>query len=149
MSERGIKLLETADGQIRDLIDLFSMSGDAALSLPCPGREKLGDGTVAACAWHTADSYDRIAAFISGRGEGRHHGGYTADSVERQDLLDRLAAGRGALGLLADLTDEQLASVPPVSQMKFCDGHRTLEQVVTKLLDHQSHNVDALKAAVS
>ena len=149
MSERGIKLLETADGQISDLIDLFSMSGDAALSLPCPGREKLGDGTVAACAWHTADSDGRIAAFIGGRGEGRHHGGYTADNVELHDLLDRLAAGRGALGLLADLTDEQLASVPPVSQMKFCDGHRTLEQVVTKLLDHQSHKVAALKAAAS
>jgi hypothetical protein len=90
---------------------LVSMSGVTALSLPCPGREKLGDGTVAACTRHTADSYDRIAAFIGGRGEGRHHGGYTADNVELQDLLDRLAAGRGALGLLADLTDEQLDSV--------------------------------------
>ena len=47
------------------------------------------------------------------------------------------------------ISDEQLASVPPVSQMKFCDGHRTLEQVVTKLLDHQSHKVAALKAAAS
>ena len=69
--------------------------------------------------------------------------------MELQDLLDRLAAGRGALALLTDLTTEQLDNVPPVSQMKFCDGQRTLEQVVTKLLDHQSHNVDALKAAVS
>jgi hypothetical protein len=149
MSERGIELLETADGQIRDLIDLFSMSGDSALSLPCPGREKLGDGTVAACAWQTADSYGRIAAFIGGRGEGRRHSGYTVDNVELQDLLDRLAAERSALGLLADLTDEQLDTVPPVSQMKFCDGQRTLEQVATKLLNHQNHNVDALKAAIS
>jgi hypothetical protein len=148
MSERAIKLLDAADAQIRGLIDLFSTSGDAALRLPCPGREKLGDGTVGACASHTADSYERIAAFIDGRGEGRRHAGSAPNNVELRDLRERLAAGRGALGVLSDLSDEQLDSVPPVSQMKFCDGQRTLEQVVTKLLHHQSHNVDALKAAV-
>jgi hypothetical protein len=71
MSERAVKLLDAADAQIRGLIDLFSASGDAALRLPCPDREKLGDGTVGACALHTAERYDRIAAFIDGRGEGR------------------------------------------------------------------------------
>jgi hypothetical protein len=149
MSERGIRLLETADGQIRELVDLFSMSGDAVLSLPCPGREKLGDGTIAACALHTADSYDRIAAFIGGRGGRRHGANYGADKVDLQDLLDRLAAGRGALRRLTKLTDEQLDRVPPASQLKFCDGKRTLEQVLTMLLGHQGHSVDALKAAVS
>jgi hypothetical protein len=149
MSERAVKLLDAADAQIRGLIDLFSASGDAALRLPCPDREKLGDGTVGACALHTAERYDRIAAFIDGRGEGRHHTGPAPNNVELRDLLERLAAGRGALGVLTDVTDEQLDSVAPVSQMKFCDGQRALEQVVTKLLHHQSHNVDALKAAVS
>lgn len=57
MGERGTDLLETADRQISELIGLFTAQGKAALSLPCPGREPLGDGTVAALALHTADSY--------------------------------------------------------------------------------------------
>lgn len=50
MSERGIELLETTDGQIPELIDLLSARGAVALSLPSSGREKLGDSTVAALA---------------------------------------------------------------------------------------------------
>ena len=33
--------------------------------------------------------------------------------------------------------------------MKFCDGQRTLEQIVTNLLNHQRHQLEALKAAVA
>ena len=66
MSERGTQLLDTADGQISELIGLFSARGEASLSLRFPGREKLGDGTVAALASHTADSYLRIARFRFG-----------------------------------------------------------------------------------
>jgi hypothetical protein len=33
--------------------------------------------------------------------------------------------------------------------MKFCDGQRTLDQVATNLLNHQSHQLDALKAALT
>jgi hypothetical protein len=50
MNERGTQLLETANAQTDELIGLISTGGEAALRLPCPGREKLGDGTVAACA---------------------------------------------------------------------------------------------------
>jgi hypothetical protein len=57
MNERGTQLLETANAQTDELIGLISTGGEAALRLPCPGREKLGDGTVAACALHTADNY--------------------------------------------------------------------------------------------
>jgi hypothetical protein len=32
--------------------------------------------------------------------------------------------------------------------MKFCDGQRTLEQVVTNLLNHQSQQLGALKTAM-
>ena len=32
--------------------------------------------------------------------------------------------------------------------MKFCDGQRTLEQIVTNLLNHQSHQLGALKGAL-
>jgi hypothetical protein len=54
MSERGTQLFDTADGQISGLIGLFSGRDEAALSLRCAGREKLGDGTVAALAFDTA-----------------------------------------------------------------------------------------------
>lgn len=64
MTERGRALHATADQQIAGLIGLLSRLDEAALHLPCPGREKLGDGTVAACARHTADNYQRIAAFV-------------------------------------------------------------------------------------
>jgi hypothetical protein len=179
MSERATQLLQMADGQLSELIELLSARDEAALNLPCPGREKLGDGTVAACASHTAENYLRIAAFIRDddrqpvtRGEpghGRHriprfhrarshgpdqasgtHGAPEgAEDVNRQGLLERLSAGRDAFSLLVDLTDEQLDTVPPASDMKFCDGQRTLEQIVTNLLNHQSHQLDALRAALT
>jgi hypothetical protein len=65
MSERGTQLLDTADRQISELTGLIATPGETALRLPCPGREKLGDGTVAACALHTADNYHRIARFLN------------------------------------------------------------------------------------
>ena len=75
MSERGDQLFETADGQISELMRLVSRVGETGLSLPCPGREKLGDGALAS---HMADSYLRIAAFLQATDEmspartGRH-----------------------------------------------------------------------------
>lgn len=180
MSERGNQLLETADAQIRELIGLFSQRGETALSLPCPGREKLGDGTIGALAMHTADSYLRIARFLQGAGEiptprpghrtltlrlarshrpprhadsndndAMHSRDYVAENVDLPGLLERLSAGREALSLLADLTDAQLDTAPSAGSFRFCDGHRTLEQVVSSLLKHQGHQIDAVKAALT
>jgi hypothetical protein len=64
-------------------------------------------------------------------------------------VLERLSAGRDALSPLADLTDEQLDTAPPTGIFRFCDGKRTLEQVVTSLLVHQGHQIDAMRAAVT
>ena len=120
--------------------------------------------SVLACAQHTADNYHRIAAFLQGRsdsgqhgiarfvrghGEGKHQRDYPAANSDLQALLDRISTGSAALGALVDLTDEQLDTVPPASDMKFCDGQRTLEQIVTNLLNHQSHQLDALYAAIA
>ena len=181
MSERGTQLLATADGQISELIDLFSAQGEAVLSSPCPGREKLGDGTVAALALHTADNYLRVAGFLQatsqtsaagpsrhgiprflrarghtppqhangGHDGGAHDGDYTAENVDLPGLLTRLSAARNALSVLAELTDEQLDTVPPSGSFRFCDGQRTLEQVAASLLNHQGHQIDAVKAAVA
>jgi hypothetical protein len=158
MSERGIRLLETADGQISELIDLLSARGGAALRLPCPGRERMGDGTVAACALHTADRYQRIAEFVqtvgqmpgtASHGRDTHDGDHSAESVGLDGLLERLSAGRDIFSFLPELTDERLDTVPPAGCFRFCDGQRTLEQVVAGLLKHQGHQVAAIKAAVA
>src|ERR1035441_1244855 len=181
MSERAIQLSDTADGQLAELIGLLTARNEAALSLPCLGRETMGDGTVAACTAHTADRYEliaefvgaasqlsgagarrgphRVSGFLRARGHGpgghaerdhegsRHDGDYTAENVDLDSLLDRLSAARGALNILSELTDEQLDTVPPAGSFRFCDGQRTLEQVIAGLLKHQSHQIDAVKAA--
>lgn len=74
MTERGQELHATADEQLDDLIALTSAIDEAALRLPCPGREKLGDGTVGASLRHTAANYQRIAGFVqtSDRMSGAH-----------------------------------------------------------------------------
>ena len=175
MSERATQLVQMADGQLSEMIGLLSTRDEAALSLPCPGRAKLADGTVGAVATHTADNYVRIAGFIAadatappthsthrsfrsiasrlGRhGRGEHgpwmHGPGGAGTTDRAGVLDRLSKGREAMLLVAEFTDEQLDTVPAASDMKFCDGQRTLEQIVTNLLNHQSHQLDAVKAAL-
>jgi hypothetical protein len=163
MNERGTQLQQTADGQISELIALISTRGEAALRLPCPGREKLGDGTVAACAmhndnyhWmagflrgHSGGGHARIAKFLHRHGEDKHQDNYQADNIDLPALLERLSAGKAALSILADLAEAQLDTVPPASEMKFCDGQRTLQQVVTSLLNHQSHQLDALRMAIT
>ena len=180
MSERGLQLFDTADGQISELISLISGPGEASLNVRCPSREKLGDGTVAALALHTADSYLRIAGFLQatsrmpaaqrrshrisrlfrtrghtpprhvegGHDAGTHDRKYTAENLDTAGLLERLSAGRDALRLLTELTDEQLDTIPSAGSFRFCDGQRTLEQVVASLLNHQGHQVDAMRAAV-
>jgi hypothetical protein len=156
MGERGAQLLEIADGQISELASLLSTRGNAVLTLPCPGRGKLGDGTVGATALHTADSYRRIAVFLQETVDARSsrypasHGTHDrAQDVDLNRLLERLSEAQGALGSLGGLSDEQLDEVPPASEMRFCDGQRTLEQVLTSLLKHQRHQIDALTAAVT
>jgi hypothetical protein len=144
---RAAALFATATDQISELIDLLATQGDAVLMLPCPGRGKLGDGTVGATAAHTAASYHRIAAFLEGTADA-DGGEHQAPSPDRDDLLERLSSARHALASLAQLTDEQLDVVPAASEMRFCDGRRTLEQILSSLLKHQRHQIDAVKAAV-
>ncbi len=185
MSDRGEQLHATADAQLAALIALISTADEATMRRPCAGREKLGDGTVAAAAGHTADSYRRIAAFVHtsdrmsaghgptrhsghrvpaflralghgprddaehGPGAGAHEDQYAADNFDRGAVIEQLTASRNALGRIADLTDAQLEAIPPKDSFRFCDGERTLEQVVASLLKHQSHQIDALRAAIS
>jgi hypothetical protein len=81
--------------------------------------------------------------------EGRHDGDYKAATIDLLSLLERLSTGREILNLVTDMTNEQLDAVPPAGSFRFCDGQRTLEQVVCSLLKHQRHQIDAMEAAVT
>jgi hypothetical protein len=157
---RAAALLQQADEQIAKLTSILSIHGDSVLQRPCPGRERLGDGTVGALARHTIENYGRTADFVSatiscqaGRGVGDHatydaHGGHVHGEDARVDeLRDQLLAASQALGSLGQLSEEQLAVVPPASEMRFADGQRTLEQIVAGVLKHQRHQIEALAAA--
>jgi hypothetical protein len=184
MTQRAHELSATADGQIAELIDLLRALDQAALRGPCPGREKLGDGTIGAAVRHTADNYERIAAFVetgdrmSDAHDPAAHGGhriprffralghgpqghaaqdhdadqpnrYTADNIDLDAVVAQLNASRETLGRIAELTDSQLDAIPPKESFRFCDGQRTLEQVLAGLLGHQVHQVEALKTAAA
>jgi hypothetical protein len=183
MTERAKQIHATADRQIVELIGLITTLDEPTLRLPCPGREKLGDGTVAASARHTADNYQRIAGFVqtsdrmSGAheppqhgphhiprflralghgpsdhpehapGAGQHGDQYTADTIDPVAVVKQLSHSRDLLGRIAELTDNQLDAIPPKDSFRFCDGQRTLEQVLAGLLKHQSHQLAALMTA--
>ena len=184
MTERANQLHLTADRQIAELLGFISTLDEAGSRRPCPGREKLGDGTVAACARHTADNYQRIADFLTtsdgmsaghepsqhgghriprflrSRGHGpeshpengsddaSHDGPYTADTTDLVLVTRQLTTTRERLGQIAQFTDSQLDAIPRDGAFRFCDGHRTLEHVLTSLLRHQAHQLDSLKAGV-
>ena len=152
MTQRAKQLHATTDAQIAELIDLISTLDDAALRRPCPGREKLGDGTVGASTRHVADNYRRIAGFVQttdAMSGDRHDGAYTADTIDVGAVLEQLSASRATLGRVAKLTDTQLDAIPPDGSFRFCDGQRTLEQVLVGLLKHQGHQVQALRSALA
>lgn len=50
-------------------------------------------------------------------------------------------------GQIAELADSQLDAIPPKDAFRFCDGQRTLEQVLAGLLKHQGHQLEALRSA--
>lgn len=183
MTERAKQISDAADRQVTELIDLLSTLDQAALERPCPGREKLGDGTIGAAARHTAENYQRIASFVQatdrvsaaiqpardgrhripkflrtlGHGRedhaghaptaGQHTDAYTANSIDVETLVKQLTACRDALAQIAELTEGQLDAIPPKDSFRFCDGQRTLEQVLAGLLKHQAHQLEALCTA--
>ena len=155
---RADALFEQADRQIIALTALLAGQEDALLARPCPGRERLGDGTIGAVALHTVENYGRIVAFVqgvaghdeAGHGHGHGHGGHLRAANARLDELgDQLDAVSQALRFIVTLSDQRLDVVPPAGEMRFADGQRTLEQIVTSVLRHQRHQLDALQAAVA
>lgn len=150
MSARGEQLHAEAERQITLLLErLGSLPDPERLRDSCAGREKLGDGTVAAVCAHVASVFERIAEFVeSGRSDdaGPHHG-VTAPAIE--PLRAQLRAAAESLYVLRRLDDAALDVAPPKGAFRFADGERSLEQVLVGLLRHQSHHIDAVLRAIS
>src|SRR5215213_10495973 len=136
------------DSQLSEMIEVFGTLNEADLHKPCPDESpEDSDGiTVGAVAAHMAQGYHFLGKFLQADGyvpgspaTGNRKGcghryrpghGRTFPSAALPDVVDRLAAGKAPIGLLADLTDEQLDSVPPAESSRFSDGSRTLKQVI-------------------
>jgi hypothetical protein len=84
-----------------------------------------------------------------GPGAAQHIELYSADNIDRDILVEQLASSRDTLARLAELTDSQLDAIPRKDSFRFCDGQRTLEQVLASLLKHQGHQVDTLRAVLA
>jgi hypothetical protein len=167
MSERGTRLMAKADRQLSEMIEFFGTLEEADLHKPCPdesAEDSAGD-TVGAVAAHMAQGYHFLGKFLQAEGyvpgspptgnrKGRGHRyrpghGRTFPPAALPDVVDRLTAGKAPIGLLADLTDEQLDSVPPAGSSRFSDGSRTLEQVIDEVIAHQAAHLVTLKRAVA
>lgn len=75
--------------------------------------------------------------------------GYTAEKFALDAVVEQLNGSRVALDRIATLDDSQLDAIPPKDVFRFCDGERTLEQVLGGLLKHQARQLEALKTAVA
>jgi hypothetical protein len=178
MAARAEVLHRKAVGQVDTLIELVSDFDDGDLRRPCPGREKLGDGSIGTLIAHTADNYLRIAALLADTGQaiesapsrpaGRHiprfghllgglrrhrprdhgHGDLpAAGGGDVGELRRRLSTARADLARIGELDDLRLDSIPPEGSFRFCDGKRSLDEVLAALLTHQEHQVEILARA--
>ena len=92
------------------------------------GREKVGDGTVAACAQHTIDNYHRLAA-IARRGHSEtttgqaHDMRYSGENVALPSVLAQLSVARDAVSALGYIEGDKLDSVP-TSPPETCQSAR-------------------------
>jgi hypothetical protein len=84
-----------------------------------------------------------------GAAAGGHGKPYTAGSVDAAEILKQLTLSLGKLTQVNGLTNSQLNAVPPDGSFRFCDGKRTLQQVLASLLNHQAHQVQAIESALT
>jgi hypothetical protein len=137
MSARAARLAAEANDQLDELARALAGVRDETLRAPCRGRAKLGDGSIGTVARHTIGNYIRTAGFLSGHA--------TAPSV---DLASGIDAAKEAVAALSGLEDAALDAVPAAGAFRFADGNRTTEQIVTRVLAHQRHQLDAIVASL-
>lgn len=152
-ASRARRLHLAAQGQLDAVAAALTTSDAAALERPCPGRERLGDGSIGAVAQHVIDRWLDIAGFATAGDSTHSH----ADMTHAQDrsvpsrgaLLARIELVDSAITVLGHLSDAQLDAPVPAGAMRFGDGERTLEQVLVAVIKHQQHQVDAVSAALA
>jgi len=151
--------MRKASRQLDEMVEFFGTLDEADLRNPCPDDDtgdSAGD-TVGAVAAHMAQGYHFLGRFLQAEGyvsgppstgnKHSHDHGHAPEALP--DIRDRLTGGKAPIGLLADLTDEQLDSVPPAGSSRFSDGSRTLEQVVDAAIAHQAAHLVTLQRAVA
>jgi hypothetical protein len=82
-------------------------------------------------------------------GRHAHETQYSGAREKPEALAQRLSATRSALSRVADLGDDQLDAKPPKDSFRFCDGERTLEQVISALLKHQESQLAEVRDGIS
>ena len=177
MSRRAEQLHDRVDRQVSELLRLVNEQTDESLRRPCGreklGDGSLG-ALIAHTADNWERISELAAGAVTERAEqaqpggaqpgGAHraprllralrhrhddHGGgaYSAASADPTRIDRQLTSARMSLRRIATLTDPQLDAVPPAGSFRFCDGKRTLEQVMSALLKHQEQQLDAIRAA--
>lgn len=161
MSGRGEKLMGKVTRQIDDIAEVFATLSEADLAKPRPASEESGKSghvakgrSVGDAAAHIAEGYHFIVRFLRRAGHVpgapagvRIHGRGPEPSLP--ELRKRLAEAKPEVGVIADLTDEQLDNVPPPKSSRFSDGRRSLEQVIEEAIAHQAGHLNDLKRAVA
>jgi len=161
MSARGEALMNKVTRQIEDIAQVFATLSDSDLSRPRSTgedsdrtRHAAKGNSVGDAAAHIAEGYHFIARFLRSAGyvSGAPAGGSIHGRAPAPDLpalRKRLDQAKTEVGVIADLTDEQLESVPPARSSRFSNGRRSLEQVIEEAITHQAQHLADLKAAVA
>jgi hypothetical protein len=71
MGQRGTRLAQTLGEQLDESLATVTALDAQTIGRACGGRERLGDGTVGACAQHAADNYERIIVFLGAAADSR------------------------------------------------------------------------------
>lgn len=151
MSERGTDLKRRVDRQMDDIAAAFANLGEADLTKPDLKRKGR---TVADAAAHIAEGYHFLVRFLWSAGyvpggSAGGHGHERPTALSLPELRQRLDDGRIEISVIADLTDQQLDSVPPPKSSRFSDGRRSLELAIEEVIAHQTQHLTDLKTAVA
>ena len=161
MSERAEGLMQKVIRQIDDIAEVFATLSEADLAKPRPPGEESGKSdhvakgrTLGDAASHIAEGYHFIVRFLESAGYvpggpagGSIHGRGPAPSLP--ELRKRVGEAKAEVSVIADLTDEQLDSVPPPKSSRFSDGRRSLERVIEEAIAHQAEHLNDLKRTVA
>ncbi|MFF0018045.1 DinB family protein [Streptomyces sp. NPDC005374] len=159
MSERGTELMSKALAQLDEARGLLAEAHDSDLHRPYVDRE--GDhsaNSVGNAALHFVEGYQKIGRLLKGAGyvsasltgetvQGNGHRHDHDHEAEITDVLKGLDAAKVRLTLLADLTDAQLDSIPPMKN-QWADGERTLLTVLDVIIAHQAGHLASLGDAL-